>query len=260
VPERTVTFVTGYSTVWQLTGVPINKVCEHVASTKPKFDALTLLANVAANPAAPLVDIAQEVARSTATYIAEHPTDYAPRIGQNLSQSTVARFDPATRRSSIWSFSVDLAADLSVHVSNLKAQEFGPTDDCRMLLFGEVSFLTAAVFNGPGVQFLGERYGRFRNSMTTIQNAEPYPAADFAIDIIEAASRTVTIIPVTGGDRRSCRRSSYRRRSSPALRHPFDVKNRLIEKPDVEGRRPICVVDRLPKRQAKLVMKDSRQP
>jgi hypothetical protein len=35
--------------------------------------------------------------------------------------------------------------------------------------------------------------------MTTIENAEPGPAADFAVDIIEAASRTTSIVPSDTG-------------------------------------------------------------
>lgn len=44
------------------------------------------------------------------------------------------------------------------------------------------------------MQFLGERHRRFRNSMTAIEHAEPEPAAEFAIDIIAAASRTTSIV------------------------------------------------------------------
>jgi hypothetical protein len=129
------------------------------------------------------------VVHGTAAYIASHPADYATRIGQFLFQSAIARFDPETIRASVESFSVTLGADFSVSASDLKTEEYFPTDGCGLKVFGEANYLTNAVFNGRGAQFLGERYGRFRNVMTTIEHAEPEPAADFAVDIIEAASR-----------------------------------------------------------------------
>lgn len=192
--DRTVIFTTGYSTVWDLAGVQTDKVCEQVASSKPKFDAQAILANAARRTGVSSTDIAQEVVHATAAYIASHPADYATRIGQFLFQSAIARFDPETRRGSVESFSVALGADLSVSATNLNIEEFYPSDSCRLNLFGEASYLTNAVFSGPGMQFLGERYGRFRNSMTTIELAEPQPAADFVVDIIEAASRTTSIV------------------------------------------------------------------
>ncbi|UPJ57640.1 hypothetical protein [Bradyrhizobium sp. 192] len=197
--DRTVVFTSGYGTIWALAGVQTDKVCEHVASNKPKFDAQAILANTARGPGASLEDIAREVVLATAAYIASHPADYATRIGQFLFQSALARFDPDTRRASVESFSVTLGVDLSVSATDLKTQQYFPIDGCGLKVFGEANYLTNAVFNGPGRQFLGERYGRFRNAMTTIEHAEAEPAADFAVEIIEAASRTTSIVPSETG-------------------------------------------------------------
>ncbi|MCK1431194.1 MULTISPECIES: hypothetical protein [unclassified Bradyrhizobium] len=71
--DRTVVFTTGYGTIWALAGVQTDKVCEHVASNKPKFDAQAILANTARGPGASLEDIAREVVLATAAYIASHP-------------------------------------------------------------------------------------------------------------------------------------------------------------------------------------------
>ncbi|WP_271593327.1 hypothetical protein [Bradyrhizobium sp. CCBAU 65884] len=89
--DRTVVFTTGYSTVWALAGVQTDKICEHVASNKPKFDAQAILANAARRAGASLTDIAQEVVHATAAYIASHPTDYETRIGQFLFFSRLLR-------------------------------------------------------------------------------------------------------------------------------------------------------------------------
>lgn len=197
--DHTAAFVTGYSTVWKLAGIPANKVCEHVAQNEPQFDAKNLLLNAARRPQASLSTIAQEVADGTGKYIANHPDDYASRTGMFLFQGALAKFDPATSRASTESFSIHLNSDGSVTANKLKIEEFFPTDECRLSLFGEASYLSQAVLAGPGMQFLSERYGRFRQTMSTTERADPTLAADFAVDLIEAASKTSAFIPAATG-------------------------------------------------------------
>jgi len=198
--DRTVVFTTGYATVWALGGVQVDKVCEHVATAKPKFDAQALLVKAAQRPGASLPDIAQEVAGATGNYIASHPADYAGRLGQFLFQAAIARFDPNAGKAIIGSFSVNFNADASISADKLEVEYFLPNDGCQAKLFGEANYLTNAVFNGPGLQFLTERYGRFRDSIgAAIEHADPELASNFAVDLIEAASRTTSIVPSATG-------------------------------------------------------------
>jgi hypothetical protein len=122
--DRTAAFVTGYGTVWKLAGIPIDKVCEHVALNEPTFDALRLLIDAARRSGASQSEVAQEVADGTAKYIADHPSDYVSRTGMVLFQAALARFDPGTRRAWTESFSINLNADASVTADKLKIDEF----------------------------------------------------------------------------------------------------------------------------------------
>jgi hypothetical protein len=92
-----------------------------------------------------------------------------------------------------------MAPDGQFSASGFKVSEHRRDDECQVMLLGEVNYLIEHVFGGVGRAFLGERYGRFRNSMTVIREADFNLAADFATDIIEAAGRTTALVPAQTG-------------------------------------------------------------
>ncbi|MCA1510256.1 hypothetical protein [Bradyrhizobium sp. NBAIM01] len=196
--ERTAIFVAGYSTVWDLRNVPPENLCQHVGSNKPKFSALDLLA-AAVRTAHNMQELSAAVVRETSRYVSEHPNDFVRQSGMQLYQAAVARYEVATQTSSITSFAVNLDISGAAVRGELKTETFDLDSEFRLSLFGEASYLEQAVFAGPGAQFLTERYGRFRSTMSTIKAAEPSLAADFVVDLIEAASRTTALIPTETG-------------------------------------------------------------
>ncbi|MGY4414887.1 hypothetical protein ACVWW4_006623 [Bradyrhizobium sp. LB7.1] len=196
--ERTAIFVTGYGTVWDLRNVPPEQLCTHIAKTKPNFDALNILA-AAVRGGSNNHEISAAVADETARYVAANPNDFASRSGQYLFQAAIARYEAATQTSVLTSFLVNLDPGGSVRAGPVKTEKFSLEDEFRLSLFGEASYLEQAVFAGPGAQFLTERYGRFRSNLSTVEVPDSQLAADFVTDVIEAASRTTSLIPAQTG-------------------------------------------------------------
>jgi hypothetical protein len=197
--ERTALFLTGYSTVWDFSNVPLGEVCRYVGQGNGKFDAGGIAKRFLEHSPADIDAVGSlpdGLSEATRQFIQSNPDDYAARRGLQLFQVGIASYDFDLKKSQIRSFSVDMDSAGAVSHSAYKVEEFEPDDACRLVTFGEVTYLIENVFNGPGIQFLGERYGRFRNSMTIIQATDAVLAADFATDIIEAAEKTTSIVGV----------------------------------------------------------------
>jgi hypothetical protein len=132
-------------------------------------------------------------------HLSMSPGDFDSLRGAPIFKVAVASYDDVRGTSRVESFGLIMGNDGVVTATNIEVQEFSPSDEWRVLLFGEANYLTNHVFNGVGRQFLGDRYGRFRNGKTIIRETDPALAADFASELIEAAAKTSTIVPAPTG-------------------------------------------------------------
>ncbi|WP_024341019.1 hypothetical protein [Bradyrhizobium japonicum] len=191
---RTATFMTGTTTVSE--GMNLDP-CEHLKHLK--FDAADVLRE-AAERTDRFDEIIEFVLDGTRRFVAANPNSYAPKKGLSLFQGVVASFDAATHRSRLQSFSVNYLNDGTIAAEDIVSEEFGPEDQSKIRLYGEASYLIQSVLHGPGSRFLTERYGRFQSSVKRIAEADVNVAADFAIDLIQAASKTsdAGLRPATG--------------------------------------------------------------
>jgi hypothetical protein len=196
--SRTAFIVTGHSTVWNFRNVPLENICNYIQSNPAAFDVSAILksaiertpslasANVEALP--------QICVDAVNAYAVADSKIFDDLRGKQIFQVALGSYDEAKKISVIRSFSIDLSKDGAVSASELKTQAFRITDEWQLVLFGEGNYLTNQVFNGVGIQFLGERYARFRNGKSEVHDADPALAADFVSEIIEAASKTTALI------------------------------------------------------------------
>jgi hypothetical protein len=101
--------------------------------------------------------------------------------------------------STVDSFAIVLSENGEIRSADLKSQRFKLDQEPSLLLYGESGYLTQNVFNGPGIQFLTERYMRFKNGQKHVADVDVAVGADFATDLIEAATKTSSIVPSTTG-------------------------------------------------------------
>jgi hypothetical protein len=205
--DRTALVVTGTSTVRDtrsLEGVLLSDFCSLLYKIPLKFDANSLLkAIIDAKPE--LVDDSFDLPRACVDAVNEfvrgEPHAFDALLGRNIFQVALASYDDADKISLVRSFKIDLSKEGTVNSSQVKVERHRSTDKLSLLLFGEADYLTSQVFSGPGLQFLGERYGRFKNmgNDAQIREIDAMLGADFATDLIEAAEKTSRIVPATTG-------------------------------------------------------------
>jgi hypothetical protein len=183
--------------------VPITDVCRHVQQNNAKFDANVILKEaIERRPSFMSTDI-NELPKvcidAIDKYSAANPTAFDSRRGAQSFQVAVSSYDHVRGTSKVQSFTVNMGSDSVVTASDVKLQEFHPDDEWQLILFGEANYLTDYVFSGVGIQFLGDRYGKFRNGPTIIRKTEQRLAVDFASELIEAATKTTAIVAAPTG-------------------------------------------------------------
>jgi hypothetical protein len=206
--DRAALVVTGNSTIRDtrpLEGVLLSDFCDHLYKIVPKFDADAILKRVIEAKPSLITDVSFALPEASAAAVNEflhlEPHSFDTLRGQNIFQVAIASFDDRAKVSLIRSFHVDLSEDGIAKTSSVKIEQYTATDKSSLSLFGEANYLTAQVFAGPGLQFLGERYGRFRNMGpdATVNDISATIGADFAADLIEAAEKTSRLVqPKTG--------------------------------------------------------------
>ena len=205
--DRTALVVTGTSNVTDtrpLIGKPMAGICEHVRRLPRKFDANTLVKKIIEEQ--PLLAtekfdaLPSRCSEAVKAFMATEPGVFDTLRGSSIFQVGLGSYSPDERTSFIRSFNVVMSGDGEIETINLKVQQFQANEGASLSPFGEVSFLMDHVFNGPGLKFLGERYGRFRSQQNSkIADIEIKVAADLASDLIEAASRTSQFVPARTG-------------------------------------------------------------
>jgi hypothetical protein len=121
--------------------------------------------------------------------------------GQRMFAVLLAGYDPAGRKSTVTNFSIHLGVNGEPFVSEKETHTMDYAGRGTMLAFGEAAFLLRKVMDGPGKQFLGSRYGELRKK-TRIADIDRSVAVNAAVDLIEAASKTVDLprhaVPIGG--------------------------------------------------------------
>lgn len=201
--ERTAFLTTGNTTVWQFGDIPIAEICNHIAQKKAAFAIDAIIKDAIEARPEILHDVTGTLPAVCVDAIRQHtsrsPNDFDSLKGRNIFQVAVCSFNAVRSSSRIQSFSIDIALDGAVSPSKQSDRTFSPDAPCELVLYGEANFLTDQVFNGPGLNFLGERFGRFRSEMTTIGQAPTALAPDFVADLIEAAAKTTASVPSPTG-------------------------------------------------------------
>jgi hypothetical protein len=201
--NRAAFIVTGYTTVWNFQNVPIGDICKHIQEVRAKFDINVILKEaIEQKPtfiSTAIDDLPKVCIDAINQYSVASSGDFDSRRGAQIFQVAVASYDDVHGTSMVQSFSINMGNDGVVSASDFKVQEFNPGNEWQLLLFGEASYLTNNVFNGIGMQFLGDRYGRFRNGKTIIRETDQALAADFASDLIEAAAKTTSLVAAPTG-------------------------------------------------------------
>jgi hypothetical protein len=198
--DRTAFVVTGHTTVLDLSqAIYLDQICSKrravfdiVAVVKQAFESGRTLPNA-------VLETLPQVCISAVTDFSSTSSGYDSLRGKQLFQIAVGRFDPSESVSTVDSFAIVLSENGEIRSADLKSQRFKLDQEPSLLLYGESGYLTQNVFNGPGIQFLTERYMRFKNGQKHVADVDVAVGADFATDLIEAATKTSSIVPSTTG-------------------------------------------------------------
>jgi hypothetical protein len=198
--DRTAFVVTGHSTILDLSeAIYLDQVCSQrraifdiAAVVKQAFESGRTLPNN-------VLETLPEICVRAVKEFSSTNNTYASLLGKQLFQIAVGRFEPSDSISIVDSFAVALGEDGEVRPIDSKSQRFKLDQEPSLTLYGEAGYLTQSVFNGPGAQFLTDRYSRFKNGPKRIEDVEVTVGADFATDLIEAAAKTsLIVLPSTG--------------------------------------------------------------
>ncbi|MGY4428510.1 hypothetical protein ACVWWO_000987 [Bradyrhizobium sp. F1.13.1] len=205
--DRAAIVATGFTTVWDTTplnGLPMEGICDRFRELSPKFDALA----VAKTKIEQRSDLATsrfdqlpgECLKDLATYIAQYPGVYNDFRGKKLFQIALGSYDVAENASYIRQFNVQIGADGAPHIDGIEVKKFLPDEVQSFQVLGEFGFMNSNVLHGPGLQFLTQRYQRFRElANDPIGKTDVYLASDFATDLIEATAKISQFIPAPTG-------------------------------------------------------------
>jgi hypothetical protein len=198
--DRTAFVVTGHNTVWDLTqAIYLDEIC---SKRRAVFDIGAIVKEAfESGRTSPetVLETLPEICVCAVNEFSSVNNGYQSLRGKQLFQIAVGRFDPSDSVSMVDSFAVVLGENAEVRSADLKSQRFKLDQEPSLSLYGEAGYLTQNVFNGPGLQFLTERYGRFKNGQKHVADVDVIVGADFAIDLIEAAAKTSSIVPPPTG-------------------------------------------------------------
>ena len=198
--DRLAFVVTGRSSVWDLSGGEyVHDIC---TQGKTVFDVAAIvkqaLERAEAVPTNVLQTLPEICVRAVRRFSATNRA-FEELRGKQLFQVAVGSYQNIQEISRVQSFSISIANDGLVSAADLKTQEFYPDQSRSLVVFGEANYLKQHVFRGPGLQYLTDSYGHFRNGATRIRDTEPTMACDFVSDLLEAAARTTNLIPPATG-------------------------------------------------------------
>lgn len=194
--DRTAFVVTGTGTVWNLSrAITLDDICREAVAV---FDITDVIRNSLDHDAVSLDALPRVCVEAMEKFTATNRA-FDPKRGQQLFQVAVGTYDFAEQISRIHSFAIHLADDGSVFADDVLVRRFTQDQEWSTITFGECDYLNQQVFTGPGLSFLTERYGRFRNLPGPIKDTDPALAVDFVTDILTATERTTALVPAKSG-------------------------------------------------------------
>jgi hypothetical protein len=192
--ERAAFVITGFESIMDVSkAIYVDEIC---GKRTRKFHAATVVKEALESTQRPLSEVLKtlpDICARAVQKFAKTNDGFNSLRGKQLFQVGVATFEPEGNNSIIHKFSINLGDKGEVSASALTTEKYDLDHDVSLTLFGEADYLQQAVFAGPGLQFLTERYSRFRDRPKKISEISAAIGADFAIDLIEAASKTTAV-------------------------------------------------------------------
>jgi hypothetical protein len=204
-PPRTVATVTGTGTfVAGIENIPLEKVCEHIHEAPRLLDiGAIVIQHLEANNhvlEAPhtekLLDACVEAVRAYGNSGQNRLGEFA---GYAMFAVVIAAFDPSTPMTRIRRFVVNILSDGQPMGGLVIENDFPANARREILAFGETDYLNKNVYGGAGRQFLSEQTIRFISQHGPIKDVQRDEAERVAVEVVEAVSKTTTIVAAPTG-------------------------------------------------------------
>lgn len=119
-------------------------------------------------------------------------------VGKTVFTVVVGSYDPEKRLSAIRSFTVDLPTATQIAVNTDVDAQYALPNQPDFRAFGQGQYLVDHVLNGVGKQFVDAKYEEFLKKKS-ISDIDAKFAADVAVNLIEATSKTTELVQIPSG-------------------------------------------------------------